>query len=89
MNPTIRKSGAKNLLMWSDLTFGASFKVKRRESNLKVLMTHLLFLLEIWDVKPTYTFPNFAAILNFGRNEKCYLVRDRAILIKFWTPWVL
>ena len=27
--PTYRKSWAGNLLMWSDLTFGASFKVKR------------------------------------------------------------
>ena len=28
VKPTYRKSWAANLLMWSDLTFGPSFKVK-------------------------------------------------------------
>ena len=31
-----------------------SFKVKRGQSNLKVLITCLLLVLEVWDVKPTY-----------------------------------
>ena len=30
MKPTYRKSWAGNLLMWSDLTLGHSFKVKQR-----------------------------------------------------------
>ena len=30
VKPTYRKSWAGNLLMWSDLTLGPSFKVKRR-----------------------------------------------------------
>ena len=53
MKPTYRKSWARNLLMWSDLTLAPSFKVKRRQPNLKVLITHLLLILEVWDVKPT------------------------------------
>ena len=39
--------------MWSDLTLGASFKVKRGYTNLKVLITRLLLVLEVWDGKPT------------------------------------
>ena len=53
MKPTCRKSWAGNLLMWSDLTLDSSFKVKRGLPNLKVLITHLLFILEVWNVKPT------------------------------------
>ena len=52
--PTYGKSWAANLLMWSDLTLGLSFKVKRGEPNLKVLITRLLLVLEVWDDKPTY-----------------------------------
>ena len=29
MKPTYRKSWASNLLLWSDMTFGLSFKVKQ------------------------------------------------------------
>ena len=54
MKPTYRKSCAANLLMWSDLTLDRSFKVKRGKPNLKVLITHLLLVLEVWDGKPTY-----------------------------------
>ena len=39
--------------MWSDLTLGPSFKVKRGYPNLKVLITHLLLVLEGCNVKPT------------------------------------
>ena len=35
--PAYRKSWAGNLLVWSDLTFDPSFKVKRGWPNLKVL----------------------------------------------------
>ena len=52
--PTYRKSWAGNLLVWSDLTLGPSFKVKRGQPNLKVLITRLLLVLEVWDGKPTY-----------------------------------
>ena len=52
--PTYRKSWAGNLLVWSDLTVGPSFKVKRGQPNLKVLITRLLLVLEVWDGKPTY-----------------------------------
>ena len=51
MKSTYRKSCAENLLMWSDLTLDPSFKVKRGESNLKVLITRLLLVLEVWDGK--------------------------------------
>ena len=37
----------------SDLTLGPSFKVKRGQPNLKVLITHLLLVVEVCDVKPT------------------------------------
>ena len=40
--------------MLSDLTFGPSFKVKRGESKLKVLVTGLLLVLEACNVKPMY-----------------------------------
>ena len=49
-----RKSWAGNLLMWFDLTLDPSFKVKRGKPNLKVLITRLLLVLEVWNGKPTY-----------------------------------
>ena len=52
--PTFRKSLPGNLLVWSDLILGPSFKVKRGYPNLKVLITRLLLVLEVWDGKPTY-----------------------------------
>ena len=39
--PAYRKSWAVNLLMWSDLTLDPSFKVKRGQPHLKVLITRL------------------------------------------------
>ena len=47
--PTYRKSLAGNLLVWSDLTLDPSFEVKRREPNLKLIITRLLLVLEVWD----------------------------------------
>ena len=38
------------ILVWSDLTFGSSFKVKQGKPNLK----HLLLVLEVCSVKLTY-----------------------------------
>ena len=52
--PTYRKSWAGKLLVWSDLTLGPSFKVKRGWPNLKVLITRLLLVLEVWHGKPAY-----------------------------------
>ena len=52
--PTYRKSWAGNLLVRSDLTLGSSFKVKRGQPNLKVLITRLLLVLAVWDGKPAY-----------------------------------
>ena len=52
--PTCRKSWAWNLLVWSHLTLGSPFKVKRAKPNLKVLITRLLLVLEVWDGIPTY-----------------------------------
>ena len=54
MKPTDRKLWAGNLLMWSDLTLGPSFKVKRGQPNLKVLIICLLLVLVVFSVKPTY-----------------------------------
>ena len=49
VNQPIGNHGQGNLLVWSDLTFDPSFKVKRGYSNLKVLITRLLLVLEVWD----------------------------------------
>ena len=54
MKPTYRKSRAGNLLMWSDLTLDPSFKVKRGYPNLKELITCLLLVLKVCNVKPIY-----------------------------------
>ena len=35
-------------------TLGRSFKVKQGQPNLKVLITRLLLVLDVWDGKPTY-----------------------------------
>ena len=40
--------------MWSDLPFDPSFKVKRGYPNLKVLITCLLLVLEVFSLKLTY-----------------------------------
>ena len=53
MKPTCRKSWTGNLLMWSDLTLSPSSKVKRGQPNLKVIITRLLLVLEVCNVKPT------------------------------------
>ena len=55
VKPTFRKSWAGNRLMWSDLTLGPSFKVKRGQPNLKVLIIRILLVLEVCNVKPTYS----------------------------------
>ena len=53
MKPPYRKSLAGNFLMWLDLTLDPSFKVKREQLNLKGLITRLLLILEVRNVKPT------------------------------------
>ena len=40
--------------MWLDLTLSPFFKVKQGQPNLKVLVTRLLLVLEVANVKPTY-----------------------------------
>ena len=52
--PIYRKSWAGNLVVRSDLILGPSFKVKRGQPNLKVLITRLLLVLKVWDGKPAY-----------------------------------
>ena len=54
MEPTYRKSCAGHLVMWTDLTLDPSFKVKLGKPNLKVLITYLLSVPEVCNVKPTY-----------------------------------
>ena len=50
MKPTDRKLWAGNLFMWSDLTLSPSFKVKQGQSNLKVLITCLLLVVEVYNI---------------------------------------
>ena len=40
--------------VWSDLILGLSFKVKRGYPNIKMLITHFLLVLELWDGMPLY-----------------------------------
>ena len=40
--------------MLLDLTLDPSFKVQQGERNLKVPITRLLLVLEVWDGKPSY-----------------------------------
>ena len=47
MKSTYRKSCARNPLMCSDLTLGPSFELKLGQLKLKVLLTHLLLVLEV------------------------------------------
>ena len=54
MKPSYRKLWAGNLLMWSDLTLSPSFNIKRGQPNLKVLISRLLLILEVCNVKPTH-----------------------------------
>ena len=54
MKPIYRKLWAGNLLMWPDLTLGPFFKVSRGQPNLIVLITHLLWVLAVSNVKLTY-----------------------------------
>ena len=54
MKPSCRKSWGGNLLMWSDMTLCPSFKVRQGEPKLKMLITSLLLVLEVCNVKPTY-----------------------------------
>ena len=55
--------------MWSGLTFDLSFNVKRGYPSLKVLITRLLLVLEVWDGKPTYRKSwagNLLGVVRFG-----------------------
>ena len=49
----LSKSWAGNLLMWLNLTLDTFFKVKPVCPNLKVLITRLLLVLEVCNVKTT------------------------------------
>ena len=40
--------------MWSDLTLDLFFKVKQGEPNLKMLITCLLYVVQVGDGKPSY-----------------------------------
>ena len=54
MKPTFSKSWAENGVMCSDLTLGPSFKVKRGQPKSKVLISCLLLVPEVCNVKATY-----------------------------------
>ena len=53
VKPTYRKSWAANVLVWSNVTLGPSFKVKRGYPNLELLIARLLLVLEVCNVNPT------------------------------------
>ena len=75
MKPACRKSRAGNLLMWSDLILDPSLKVNRGYPKLKVLITHLLLVLEVCNMKPTCRISwagnlLMSSDLTFGRSFK-------------------
>ena len=80
MKTTYRKICVGNLLMWSDLTLGPSFKVKRLCPNLKVPISSLLLLPEVWDVKLTL---NSTFVLLGGRSYHCSGLVSKAK----WPPY--
>ena len=51
MKPSYKKSLTGDLLMWSDLALGPSFKVKLGYPNINVLITRLLLVLEVHNAK--------------------------------------
>ena len=73
--PTYRKSWAGNLLAWSDLTLGPSFKVKRGQPNLKVLITRLLLVLEVSNSNSTFIALNLYLMID-SKTQKAK-IRDR------------
>ena len=50
---------AGNLLVWSHLTLGPSFKVQRAYPNLKVLITRLLLVLDVAETTYITLFSSF------------------------------
>ena len=86
MKTTYRKTCAGNLLMWSDLTLGPSFKVKRRCPNLKVPISSLLLLPEVWDVKLTL---NSTFLLPSGRSYHCSGLVSHISHIFLLESWLL
>ena len=64
--------------MWSDLTLDPSFKVKRGQPNLKVLITRLLLILEVCNVKRT------CRISWAGNLLMSHLTFDPSFKVKRW-----
>ena len=54
VKPTFRKSWARNLLMWSDLTLNLSFQGQTRTAKLKSAYNSLIIGPRRCNVKPTY-----------------------------------
>ena len=87
--PTYRKSWAGNLVVWSDLTLGLSFKVKRGQPNLKVLITRLFLVLEVWDGKPTYRKSWAGNLLNMVRFDLGPLIQGQTTIAKLKSAYNL
>ena len=66
-----------NVLMGFDLTLDPSFKVKQGEPNLKVLITCLLLVIEVCNVKPSYRKPWAGNLLMWS-----YLTLDPSFKVK-------
>ena len=87
--PTYRKLWAGNLVVWSDLTLGLSFKVKRGQPNLKVLITRLFLVLEVWDGKPTYRKSWAGNLLNMVRFDLGPLIQGQTTIAKLKSAYNL
>ena len=61
MTQTYRKLWAKNLLMWSDLTLGSSFKVKRWSIGFREL---------------SFWWMQFASVLRYARSSLILVLLD-------------
>ena len=73
--------------MWSDLTLGPFFKVKRGLPNLKVLITHLLLFLEVWDGKPTYRKSWAGNLLMWVRFDLGSLLQGHTRIVKLKSAY--
>ena len=69
-----------NLLILLDLTFDPSFRVKRGSAIFKGLKTHLLLVLEVWDVKPIYR--KSCAVDFFMRSDLNFEVKRTSTIFK-------
>ena len=79
--PTYRKSWAGNLLMWSDLTLGPSFKVKQGEPNLKVPQIRRI-VSSLQNLDWEYFWPHFEK--QDGRHGRFFVSHEKCLYLPYY-----